>query len=60
MPKIVYDAKYWRDRAEEARIGAEQIRNAERRRVMQQIAACYERLAELSSAWRQKEPPEHS
>ena len=42
----VNDPQHWRDRAEEARIRAEQICNPDASRMMLEIAASYERLAE--------------
>lgn len=39
------DPQHWRDRAEEARVQAEQVIGEEPRRVMLQIAADYEKLA---------------
>jgi hypothetical protein len=40
------DHQYWRDRAEEARARAEQMRTAEAKRVLLRIGASYDRLAE--------------
>jgi hypothetical protein len=42
------EPKYWRIRAEEARMVGEQMSNAESKRTMFDIAASYERLAELA------------
>jgi hypothetical protein len=43
--KLLNDPKHWRDRAEEARVHAEQMRDPEACRMMLEIAAGYERLA---------------
>jgi hypothetical protein len=43
--KLLNDPKHWRDRAEEARIHAEQMRDAEACRMMLETAAGYECLA---------------
>ena len=43
--KLWNDPKHWRNRAEEARIRAEQMRDSEPRRMMLEIATEYERLA---------------
>lgn len=48
-PPIIYDAARWRDRAEEARRMAAEIRDATARDAMLQVAAGYERLAERAS-----------
>lgn len=40
------DPEHWRDRAEEARLRAEQLGDPEARRMMLEIAAGYERIAE--------------
>jgi hypothetical protein len=40
------DEQYWLDRAEEARLQAKQMANAETKREMLTIAAAYRRLAE--------------
>jgi hypothetical protein len=39
------DAQYWRDRAQEARLAAEDMVHPPSKREMQQIAAAYQRLA---------------
>ena len=41
-----HDAQYWLDRAEEARLQAEEMTNAATKREMLIIAAAYRRLAE--------------
>jgi hypothetical protein len=46
MGKLLNDARHWRDRAEEARIRAEQMRDPDARAKMLGIAASYERIAE--------------
>ena len=45
-----FTAKHWRDRAEETRAVAEQLDDPEARRIMLEIAAGYERLAERAQA----------
>jgi hypothetical protein len=45
VPSKVRDARYWLDRAEEARLQAEQMTYADSRREMLQIAAAYQKLA---------------
>ena len=42
-------AKHWRDKAEEARTMATQMRNASARAVMEDIAEKYERMAERAA-----------
>ena len=46
MGKLLNDARHWRDRAEEARIHAEQLRDPDTRRMMLGVASSYERIAE--------------
>jgi hypothetical protein len=41
-------AKYWRSRAEEARLLAESLEDAQSNRIMLGIAGDYERMAELA------------
>jgi hypothetical protein len=41
-------AKYWRSRAEEARLLAESLEDAQSKRIMLGIAGEYERMAELA------------
>lgn len=43
---LINDPQHWRDRAEEARVNAEQMSDAESRRMMLEIADGYIRLAE--------------
>ena len=45
LPPLPYDARHWRDRAEEARLLAEQMSNPSAREAMLQVAESYERLA---------------
>jgi len=45
MHKLLNDPKHWHNRAEEARIRAEQISDPEASRMMLEIAVSYERLA---------------
>jgi CHASE3 domain sensor protein len=44
--KLMNNPKHWRDRAEETRVHAEQMYAPEARRLMLEIAAGYDRLAE--------------
>ena len=48
MRRLFNNGRHWRERAEEARTQAEQMRDAETRRVMLDIAVGYDRLAELA------------
>jgi hypothetical protein len=43
--RLIKDAQYWRDRAEEIRTQAEQMNDAEGRMTMLGIAESYEKLA---------------
>ena len=46
MPlRLLNDAKHWQDRAEEARIQAEQMMNPETKHMMRGIADSYAKLA---------------
>jgi hypothetical protein len=45
VPSKIRDAQYWLDRAEEARLQAEEMSYADSRREMLQIAAAYRKLA---------------
>jgi hypothetical protein len=45
VPSKIRDAQYWLDRAEEARLQAEEMTYADSRREMLQIAAAYRKLA---------------
>jgi hypothetical protein len=42
------DANYWRSRAEEARLLAESLEEAQSKRIMLGIAGDYERIAQLA------------
>ncbi len=46
MPSIFDDSARWRGRAQEARIIADQMKNAEPKRTMREIAVHYDVLAE--------------
>jgi hypothetical protein len=50
MSSIIYDAGHWRDRAEEARLIAEQMTDPHSRTTMFDIAAGYEMMAEHAIA----------
>jgi hypothetical protein len=50
MPGVLYDAKMWRERAEEARVQAEQMRDAASREAMLEVARGYEKLAVRAEA----------
>lgn len=52
MPKLIWDETYWRHRAEEARTIADRLDNAECKPIMSGIAESYQRLAELTMAFR--------
>jgi hypothetical protein len=45
---MLFTAKAWRERAQEARIRAEQSRDAASKDVMLSIAASYDRLADMA------------
>jgi len=45
VPHSFNDPKHWRERAEEARVHAEQISDPESKRMMLKIAEDYEKLA---------------
>jgi hypothetical protein len=47
MPALLDDPEYWRSRAEEARVVAEQLSDPEAKRTMLRIATDYDRLAEM-------------
>jgi hypothetical protein len=42
-------AQYWRDRAEEARARAEELRDHDAEAAMQEVSRMYDRLADLSA-----------
>ena len=48
MPTGPYTAKDWRDRAEEARAKAQEMREPRAREIMLEIAAGYDTLAEMA------------
>jgi hypothetical protein len=43
------DPEYWRERAEKARLVADQLRNADSRRVLLSIAVSYDMMAEQAA-----------
>jgi len=45
-PNLWNDPKHWRERAEEALVRAEQLSDPEAQRMMLEVAAGYERLAQ--------------
>ncbi len=55
---ILHDAKRWRERAEEARVHAEQMSDSDSRRMMLAIAAEYDRLAERADKLAREAPPQ--
>ena len=48
MLGLLDNAKYWRSRAEEARLLAESLEDAQSKQIMLGIAGDYERMAELA------------
>lgn len=48
MPKLTNDPKHWRDKAEEARAVAAQLRSEQARQHLIACAKAYERLAKLA------------
>jgi hypothetical protein len=48
MPSKPADEQYWLDRAREACVQAERMTNPEARRIMLEIAAGYQRLAQFA------------
>ena len=50
MRRLFNNEKHWRDRAEETRSRADQMKDPEARRILLDIAAGYARLAELAEA----------
>jgi hypothetical protein len=48
MLELLDNAKYWRSRAEEARVLAELLEDAQSKRIMLGIASDYERMAEVA------------
>ena len=45
MPTVFNDAPHWKERAEEARVLAEQMTDPEAKRTMLEVAASYDKLA---------------
>jgi hypothetical protein len=45
---LMHNAKYWRSRAEEARVLAESLEDTQSKQIMQCIVRDYERMAELA------------
>ncbi len=54
---FINDPKHWRERAEQARILADQMNDPQSKQAMLRIAADYERLAERAEE-RAKRPPQ--
>jgi hypothetical protein len=52
MSNLLDNPDWWRKRAEEARIIADSMRNAEGKRMMCEVAASYEELARRAEARR--------
>jgi len=48
MPQRIDDARQWRERAEEARDLAEQLKNPESKRILLGIAVSYVALAKIA------------
>jgi hypothetical protein len=48
MLELLDNAKYWRSRAEEARVLAESLEDTQSKQIMQCIVRDYERMAELA------------
>jgi hypothetical protein len=57
MSDPLYDAEYWYSRAEGARMVADMSRNPETKRIMVEIVASYQRLAELAKERAKKANP---
>jgi hypothetical protein len=56
FPSVMYDAGHWRDRADEARRMAVEIKDLAARDAMLQVAVGYDRLAERASVRKAKQP----
>jgi hypothetical protein len=52
--ELLNDAKHWQDRAEEARMHAEQLTDPEAKRMMLDIAKSYDKLAARAEERRAK------
>ena len=62
MTKLIWSERHWRNRAEDARASLPKIRNPDRRRIVGDIAATYDHLAELTRQYHEAaaikaEPP---
>jgi len=57
LPPLPYDARHWRDRAEEARQLAEQMSNPAALEAMLQVAGSYQRLAKRVAIKKAKRRP---
>jgi hypothetical protein len=53
--ELLNNVEHWRDRAEEARVHAEQLTDPDARRMMLDIAKSYDKLAERAAARRLRE-----
>lgn len=53
--ELLNNAKHWRDRAEEARLHAEQLTDPEAKRMMLDIAKSYDKLAARAEERRAKD-----
>jgi C4-dicarboxylate-specific signal transduction histidine kinase len=58
MP-LLYDAKYWRDRADEARVTAETMVTQEGRQTLLEIAKLHDRMAAMSERIRERDLAPH-
>jgi hypothetical protein len=50
----MFEAKHWRERAEEARVHANEMRDEEARQAMLAVAQAYDKLAERAEAVRRE------
>ena len=48
--KGLWTSKYWRDRGEEARTRASEMKDADAKATMERVAAMYERLAQRQTS----------